>query len=96
MRNIITIFFFCLLIGVASAQTPGKTSLYLEGQYNKTLSDATKGNNPWGIGLGLQLFLRKTSLITPTIEITADLYLMNDKVYRAYSRKNFLHQCFKT
>ncbi len=58
--------------------------MYLEGQYNQTISDVTKGNNPWGMGLGLQMFFRQTAVIGPAVELTADAYLMDDKVYRMY------------
>ena len=36
------------------------------------------------MGLGLQMFFRQTSIIKPTVELTADAYLMDDKVYRMY------------
>jgi hypothetical protein len=48
------------------------------------LRDATLGNNPWSIGIGTQLFLGKSKL-KPTLELTADLYGYDDKVYRTYT-----------
>ena len=72
------------IVTQAFGQAEHTSSLYLEGQYNHTLSDVTKGNNPWGVGLGLQLFLRQTSKLKPTVELTADAYLMDDKVYRMH------------
>jgi len=84
MQKIITTFLLCFLLTHAFGQTHRKTSLYLEGQYNQTISDVTKGNNPWGMGLGLQMFLLQTSIFKPTVEVTADAYLMDDKVYRMY------------
>lgn len=56
--------------------------MYLQGQYTHTLYDATKGNNPWGMGAGLQLFFRQAAKLKPTIELTADGYLEDDKVLR--------------
>ena len=52
-------------------------------QYNKTLYDYTIGNNPWGIGLGLQTFLNNKTMFKPTIEFTGDIYLEDDKVLRS-------------
>ena len=51
-------------------------------QYNKTIYDWTKGNNPWGIGFGLQTFLNTKTKFKPTIELTGDIYLEDDKVLR--------------
>lgn len=86
MQKLISTFFLCIIICTqALAQKERKKSLYLQGQYNHTLSDVTKGNNPWGMGLGLQIFFRQASIVRPTVEFTADVYLMDDKVYRGYS-----------
>jgi hypothetical protein len=84
MQKLITTFLLCFILMQAFGQTQRKTSLYLEGEYNQTISDVTKGNNPWGMGLGLQMFFRETSMFKPTVELTADAYLMDDKVYRMY------------
>jgi hypothetical protein len=73
-------FSFFILRGQSSPHT----SLYLEGQYNQTLSDVSRGNNPWGIGLGLQAFFLEHRRVHPTIEITGDAYLLDDKAYRTY------------
>lgn len=59
--------------------------MYLQGQYNKTLYDLTKGNNPWGMGVGLQLFFANASKLKPTIDLTADAYLEDDKIFRLNS-----------
>lgn len=84
MQKLLTIFFLCFILTQSFAQKQRKMSLYLEGQYNQTIADVTKGNNPWATGLGLQLFFRQQSILKPTIEMTADAYLMDDKVYRGY------------
>ena len=59
--------------------------MYLQGQFNNTLYDVTKGNNPWGMGLGLQFFFNNLETLKPTFDLTADAYLEDDKVYRLYS-----------
>jgi hypothetical protein len=51
-------------------------------QYSKTIADRTIGNNPWGAGLGLQAFFHLRSKFKPTVEVTGDLYLMDDKMFR--------------
>jgi hypothetical protein len=84
VQKLITTILLCFILTQVFGQTQHKTSLYFEGQYNQTISDVTKGNNPWGLGLGLQMFLLPTSLFRPTAELTADSYLMDDKVYRMY------------
>lgn len=82
MQKIITTFFFCFILVQSIGQAPHKVSTYLLGQYNQTIYDRTTGNNPYGLGLGLQLFLNNNSNIKPTIDLTADAYLADDKVYR--------------
>jgi hypothetical protein len=84
MQKLLTTFLVCFILSNAFGQTQRKASVYLEGQYNQTISDVTKGNNPWGMGLGLQMFFRQKSMFKPTVELTADAYLMDDKVYRMY------------
>ena len=66
-------------------QTQRKVSTYLSTQYNKTIYDGTIGNNPWGIGLGLQTFFNNRTKFKPTIELTGDVYLEDDKVFRVYT-----------
>ena len=63
-------------------QTQRKVSAFLQTQYNSTLYDYTKGNNHWGIGIGLQAFLNNRTKFKPTIELTSDIYLEDDKVLR--------------
>jgi hypothetical protein len=64
-------------------QTQRKISTFLSTQYTRTLYDYTKGNNPWGMGLGLQTFLNNSTKFKPTLELTYDLYLEDDKVLRS-------------
>ncbi|MBC6490690.1 hypothetical protein ACFSQD_00905 [Flavihumibacter stibioxidans] len=85
MQKFITTFSLCFILTQSFCQTQRKVSTYLQGQYNKTIYDRTIGNNPWGMGLGLQLFLTNNSKLKPTIDLTADAYLEDDKVFRMNS-----------
>ena len=85
MQKFITTSFLCFILTQSPGQTQRKSALYLQAQYNQTLYDATRGNNPWAIGLGLQLFFNNTSKLKPTIELTADAYLEDDKVLRLHT-----------
>jgi hypothetical protein len=82
MQKTIATLLLCLACSFCLAQIPRPVSLYLSTQYNKTLYDATNGNNPWSIGLGLQAFVNISKKFKPTVELTGDAYLMNDKVLR--------------
>lgn len=82
MKKLIPAFFFCFLLTQIFGQANKKVSSYLFAQYNKTVQGATLGNNPSGIGLGFQTFFNNKTKFQPTIEITGDIYLENDKVYR--------------
>lgn len=64
------------------AQVHDKVSGYLLGQFTNTIYDRTTDNNPWGMGLGFQLFLNNRSKWSPTFDATADIYFADDKVYR--------------
>jgi hypothetical protein len=75
-------FLLCFLLTQTFGQTQRKVSTYLLTQYNNTIYDRTKGNNPWGIGLGLQSFFNNKTKFKPTIELTGDIYLEDDKVLR--------------
>lgn len=82
MQKIITTLLLCFTFGFSFGQKLRPVSLYLSTQYNSTLYDATNGNNPWSIGLGLQAFVNISKKFKPTVELTGDAYLMNDKVLR--------------
>ena len=66
----------------AFTQTQHKISTYLSAQYCNTIHDRTEGNNPWGIGAGLQAFYNNQTKFKPSLELTADGYLEDDKVLR--------------
>jgi hypothetical protein len=82
MQRIITTFLLCFILTHTIGQTQKKVITYLSAQYNKTIYDRTIGNNPWGIGLGLQTFFNNKTKFKPTLELTADIYLEDDKVLR--------------
>jgi len=82
MQKLLFSFLACFIMGQAFGQAPKKLTTYLSTQYTKTIADRTIGNNPWGVGLGLQSNFNLKSKFKPTIELTGDLYLMDDKVYR--------------
>ena len=82
MQKLITTFILTFIVVYSFGQKQKRVTTYLMSQYNKTMFDATKGNNPWGVGLGLQTFLNTNSKFKPTIELTGDIYLEDDKVYR--------------
>ena len=82
MERLISTFLFCFLLAQLFGQTNRKVSSYLSAEYNKTLYDYTLGNNPWGAGIGLQVFLNNKTKFKPTIELTSDIYLEDDKVLR--------------
>jgi len=82
MQKTITTLLLCLTFGFSFGQKHRPVSLYLSTQFNSTLYDVTKGNNPWAVGLGLQAFLNISKKFKPSIELTGDAYLVNDKVLR--------------
>ena len=80
MQKFISIV-LCFIIA-QSINAQGKVSSYLSLQYNKTLYDVSFGNNPSGIGLGLETFFKTKSKFKPVIDITTHVYLEDDKVLR--------------
>lgn len=82
MQKIIITLLLPFIVATSFSQSQRKVSVYLETQYNYTLYDYTAGNNPWGIGPGLQTFFNNKTKFKPTIELTGDLYLESDKVLR--------------
>lgn len=85
MQKITATILLCFILTYSFGQTQKKISTYLLTQFNTTLYDVTKGNNPWGVGLGLQTFLNNKTTFKPTIELTGDFYLEDDKVFRTNS-----------
>ncbi|MFT3935682.1 MAG: hypothetical protein QM726_18790 [Chitinophagaceae bacterium] len=83
MKKIISTLAICLVAAYSFGQDKNTVTTYLLAQYNKTITDRTKGNNPWGMGLGLNAFLNCKSKFKPSLELTGDVYLEDDKVLRA-------------
>jgi hypothetical protein len=73
------------ILSQAFAQHQRKISTYVFAQYSKTMYDITLGNNPSGVGIGVQTFLNNKTKFKPTIEVTSKVYLENDKVLRITS-----------
>ena len=82
MQKLIATFLFFFIFTLSFGQAQRKVTTYLLTQYNKTIYDRTSGNNPWGVGLGLQTFFNNKTKFKPTIELTGDIYLEDDKVLR--------------
>ena len=82
MHKVITTFLLCFILTQTFGQSQRKVSTYLLTQYNKTLYDRTSGNNPWGVGLGLQTFFNNKTKFKPTIDLTGDIYLEDNRVLR--------------
>lgn len=82
MKRSILLTLFSLVFTQGFSQTQRNISLYLQGQYTQTIYDDTRGNNPWAVGLGAQCFFNNKAKLKPTIELTGDLYLSDDDVYR--------------
>ena len=82
MHKIISTFLLCFILAQAFGQAQRKIATYLFAEYNKTIYDETLGNNPWALGLGLQTFFNNKTKFKPTIELTGDIYLEDDKVLR--------------
>lgn len=82
MQKVIIILLFSFYTLHSLAQGHQNISAYIQAQYNQTIYSRTTGNNPWGAGIGVQTFFFKKSRLCPTIEITGDAYLADDKVLR--------------
>jgi hypothetical protein len=82
MRKIISTLLLVFLLTQTFGQSEKKVTTYLFAQYDKTIYDATLGNNPSGIGLGIQTFFNNKTKFKPTVEVTGDIYLQDDKVLR--------------
>src|SRR5690242_19391194 len=66
----------------AIAQKQNEISGYFLFDYNTTLYDKTLGNNPSGVGIGVQTMINTKSIFSPLIEINAQGSLENDDVFR--------------
>ncbi|MEO8403553.1 MAG: hypothetical protein ABI480_03125 [Chitinophagaceae bacterium] len=85
MRKTLTALFLCFIFSnIFAQQSTHKVSAYLSAAFSKTVYDRIIGNNPWGMGLGLQAFLNTPSKFKLTMEVTGDLYLESGKVYYVF------------
>jgi hypothetical protein len=82
MKEIFIIIVCAFSLTNGFSQNHNKLSGYLLFQYNKTLYDLTKDNNPWGTGIGFQVFLNNDSKFKPTIELTGDAYFAEELASR--------------
>ena len=82
MRAFIVFLVLCFILNHTFAQVKNRTSFYFLAQYNHTLYDRTIGNNPWGAGLGFEIFFKSQSKFKPAIEFTRNLYLEDNKLLR--------------
>lgn len=79
MQYISAIFFSVFITSCCFGQAT-KIRVQLNTQFTGTFYDRTPGNNPWAIGLGLQGDFITKSKFNPTVDLTADIYLADDKV----------------
>jgi hypothetical protein len=80
MKILITSIGFILIVNCCFGQVHKRISTYLQTQYTHTLYDKTAGNNPAGMGFGLQTLFDVKSKFKLVLEGTGDLYLLSDKV----------------
>ena len=85
MQKILSLLLLSFALTPIFVQAQRKVTTYFLAQYNNTIKDVTLGNNPWGMGLGVQSFLNNKTKFKPTIELTGDIYLADDKVFRTDS-----------
>ena len=88
MLKLFSILLCCFQLTKSYSQKEHKISIFLEGEFANTIYDKTSGNNPWGVGLGLQAYYNNNSTIQPTIEFSAATYLEDDKVLRLNPSRN--------
>jgi hypothetical protein len=87
MKQIALSLLLCSMLSHLFAQKAKTVSTYLSFSYSKTVYDKTLGNNPGAVGLGLQSNLNMRSIIRPSLELTGDIYLEDDKVLRTNEGK---------
>lgn len=85
MKKLIIYVFTLLLCMNLFAQKEKKTLLFIQPSFSQTLADRTKGNNIYGIGLGLQWTIQTKTKFSPTMNVTDNFIFLDDKVYRTNS-----------
>jgi hypothetical protein len=82
MKYFFSTLIACFILMQVAGQVDRKISGWIQGQVSHTLYDQTRGNNPWGLGLGFQAFWPEGSKWRLTMDFTGDLYPGGDKVLR--------------
>jgi hypothetical protein len=82
MKKVLMFIFICFATLHVFAQKQDKVSGYFLFDYNTTLNDRTLGNNPSGVGIGVQTMINTKSIFSPLIEINAQGALEDDDVLR--------------
>ncbi len=78
-----TLLFIAIIISIYSFGQQGqKIKTFLSAEFNATTHDRFISANPWGAGIGLQTFFNAPKKFQPVVDLTGDLYLEDDKVYR--------------
>ncbi|HEX5553683.1 MAG TPA: hypothetical protein VFX43_10590 [Chitinophagaceae bacterium] len=72
----------CLILVAFHCQAQHRVSSYLWFHANKTLYDRTIGNNPGGAGLAAEALLHTGTKFKPSLELTGDVNIGDDKVLR--------------
>jgi hypothetical protein len=88
MKKIFIPILICFATLQAVAQKQDKISGYFLLHYYKTMYDRTLGNNPSGVGIGVQTMINTKSIFSPIIEINAQGSLENDDVLRLTKNGN--------
>jgi hypothetical protein len=82
MKTLLTFLLCQIVITTSHGQNHRNLSTYLLPEFSQTLSDRTKWNNEYGLGLGIQTFWRATSTFTPFVQVSDDFIFLDDKVLR--------------
>ena len=74
-------FACCLLMYKSGiSQLLSSPRFYLGSVYTHTLTDITRGNNPWGLGVSTQIFTKGIGWLQPTVELSNSAFLENDGI----------------
>jgi hypothetical protein len=88
MKKIILAIGISIIMLPAAAQSKRKVSTWIELLYHHTIYDLTRANNPWGTGLGLQTFVNTSEKWKLMADLSAFIYLEDDKVMRLDENDN--------
>jgi hypothetical protein len=80
MKKLLTAFLvFNVVTSVRAQEKDRLWNVYCKVQYTRTIDDLARGNNPWGVGAGLKVFLNTTKWFRPSLDLSGDLYLYGNK-----------------